>query len=260
MFRLMFTGAFLILGADGVHPHNHVNESMFWTDFLAMVGAFGCSISSALTLVVRPQSLQAPVLAAHDFDTTLQIFFPRSAATEYMASKSKQMATSITGQTMELREEPRHFITSYQSSMYPTKAMTFASDDDAPPAYANDLLPRAHDQYSRTHMPRDSSWRNPNTIRSVYSPPPSRNRDYNPHDPTAAVAEVPLRPNRRADPEFGGEGLSPASQVPLPAAANNRPKRTKSSDKNSGKNWLKNFKSPIGGSHACLSTLCPLVC
>ena len=55
-FRLMFTGAFLVLGVDGVHEH-HVNESMFWTDFLAMVGAFGCCLSSALTLVVRPQSL-----------------------------------------------------------------------------------------------------------------------------------------------------------------------------------------------------------
>ena len=49
----MFTGSFLILGADGVRSHHHVNESMFWTDFLAMVGAFGCCISSALTLVVR---------------------------------------------------------------------------------------------------------------------------------------------------------------------------------------------------------------
>lgn len=49
----MFTGAFLILGVDGIRPHHHVNESMFWTDFLAMVGAFGCCVSSALTLVVR---------------------------------------------------------------------------------------------------------------------------------------------------------------------------------------------------------------
>lgn len=57
MFRFMFTSTFLILGADGVRTHHHVNESMFWTDFLAMVGAFGCCVSSALTLVVRPQSL-----------------------------------------------------------------------------------------------------------------------------------------------------------------------------------------------------------
>jgi len=55
----MFTGAFLILGADGIRPHHHVNESMFWTDFLAMVGAFGCCVSSALTLVVRRYSIVA---------------------------------------------------------------------------------------------------------------------------------------------------------------------------------------------------------
>ena len=68
MFRFMFTSTFLILGADGIRPHHHVNESMFWTDFLAMVGAFGCCVSSALTLVVRPESLlivrDAPVLTA----------------------------------------------------------------------------------------------------------------------------------------------------------------------------------------------------
>lgn len=58
IFRIMFTTPFLILGADGVRGHHHVNESMFWTDFLAMVGAFGCCVSSALTLVVRPLQSQ----------------------------------------------------------------------------------------------------------------------------------------------------------------------------------------------------------
>ncbi|KAF9645885.1 hypothetical protein BDM02DRAFT_3100759 [Thelephora ganbajun] len=62
VFRLMFTSTFLILGVDGVRPHHHVNESMFWTDFLAMVGSFGCCISSALTLVVRPQSSWVAIL------------------------------------------------------------------------------------------------------------------------------------------------------------------------------------------------------
>lgn len=57
LFRLMFTGAFLILGADGVHSHHHVNESMFWVDFLAMIGAAGCCVSSGLTIVVRSQPL-----------------------------------------------------------------------------------------------------------------------------------------------------------------------------------------------------------
>lgn len=141
-------------------------------------------------------------------------------------------------------EEPRQL--GSQSSAYPTKSMTFMSDDDEPPAYVNEL-PRTRDQYSRTRPPRAYSWRDLGTIPSVYSPPPSRGRDYSPHAPTMA-AEVPLRPNRRADPEFGG-GPSPASQVLLPISANSRPKRTKSSgDGSLGKNWLKNFKSPIGES------------
>ena len=80
----MFTGAFLVLGADGVRGHHHVNESMFWTDFLAMIGAFGCSISSALTIVVRYQRLEVVAPSAHRSDATLPRFSspgPRSQNT-----------------------------------------------------------------------------------------------------------------------------------------------------------------------------------
>ena len=65
IFRLMFTFAFLILGSDGVRGHHRVNESMFWTDFLVMVGAFGCCVSSALTIVVRFQPLPSIVYRLH---------------------------------------------------------------------------------------------------------------------------------------------------------------------------------------------------
>ncbi|KAF7344136.1 hypothetical protein MVEN_01703800 [Mycena venus] len=64
IFRFIFVVPFVILGADGVRAHAHVNESMLWTDFLVMMGSFGCCISSALTLV---------------------IFFPRSVEVEMMS-------------------------------------------------------------------------------------------------------------------------------------------------------------------------------
>ncbi|KAJ6589510.1 hypothetical protein B0H19DRAFT_1103992 [Mycena capillaripes] len=64
VFRYIFVVPLVLLGADGVRPHKHINESMVWTDFLTMIAAFGCCISSALTLV---------------------IFFPRSVETEIAA-------------------------------------------------------------------------------------------------------------------------------------------------------------------------------
>ncbi|KAJ6471620.1 hypothetical protein C8R47DRAFT_1147403 [Mycena vitilis] len=62
LFRFIFFVPILLLGCDGVRPHKHINESMFWTDFLAIVAAFGCGISSAITLVIFfPRSVEAEI-------------------------------------------------------------------------------------------------------------------------------------------------------------------------------------------------------
>lgn len=145
---------------------------------------------------------------------------------------------------MELREEPRRFIGSTESSTYPTKTMGFGSEEDEPPAYISDPSLRTRDQNARTRLVRDGSWRNFNGSPSAYSPPPTRSRDHNSN--SLATAEAPLRPNRRADSEFGREDPPSASRVLLPISANSRPRRSKSSGKNSATNWLKNIKSPIG--------------
>ncbi|EIW80587.1 hypothetical protein CONPUDRAFT_82756 [Coniophora puteana RWD-64-598 SS2] len=71
-FRFLFTVPFIILGIDGVRPHQHINDNMFATDFLAMIAGVGCSVSSALTLV---------------------IFFPRSIESE-IANKDRRRGTS----------------------------------------------------------------------------------------------------------------------------------------------------------------------
>ncbi|KAJ7314232.1 hypothetical protein DFH08DRAFT_756054, partial [Mycena albidolilacea] len=68
VFRFIFLVPLFTLGVDGVRPHKHINESMIWTDFLTMIAAFGCCISSALTLV---------------------IFFPRSVEDEIAAKDEK---------------------------------------------------------------------------------------------------------------------------------------------------------------------------
>lgn len=158
------------------------------------------------------------------------------------------MAASIAaGQTMELREEPRQLVTSTES-IFPTKGMAFASDyDDEPPAYVTDFSVRGRDQPPRPR-PRDGNGRShglPHVV-SIYTPPPSRGRDFNSNPRTT---EPPLRPNRRDDLESGGDGHWPTSQVMLPASANNKPKpRRGSSGANSAKSWFKNIRSPIGES------------
>ncbi|KAG8727727.1 hypothetical protein FRC11_012604 [Ceratobasidium sp. 423] len=60
VFRFMFVLPLLTLAADGIKPdHNHVNESPFWTDLLAMLGAIGCIVSSIITLLIAGASNRA---------------------------------------------------------------------------------------------------------------------------------------------------------------------------------------------------------
>ncbi|TFK22567.1 hypothetical protein FA15DRAFT_671361 [Coprinopsis marcescibilis] len=63
-FRFLFTIPLLILGVDGVRPHNHINEKMAYTDFLVILAGFGCTISSAITLVIFfPRSIEGEIAA-----------------------------------------------------------------------------------------------------------------------------------------------------------------------------------------------------
>lgn len=64
IFRFLFVCPLLVLGIDGVRPHVHINESMLWTDLLAMVAAFGCVVSSGITLVIFfPRSIEGEIAA-----------------------------------------------------------------------------------------------------------------------------------------------------------------------------------------------------
>ncbi|EIW54595.1 uncharacterized protein TRAVEDRAFT_154204, partial [Trametes versicolor FP-101664 SS1] len=59
-FRLIFVLPFLVLAVDGIRPHQHVNENMFWTEFLTSIAAVGCVTSSAITLVIFfPRSVES---------------------------------------------------------------------------------------------------------------------------------------------------------------------------------------------------------
>jgi len=64
IFRFLFVAPLVILGIDGVRPHQHINESMIWTDLLAMISALGCVVSSGITLVIFfPRSIDGEIAA-----------------------------------------------------------------------------------------------------------------------------------------------------------------------------------------------------
>ncbi|KAG9312328.1 hypothetical protein JVU11DRAFT_7644 [Chiua virens] len=52
VFRFLFTIPMVILGIDGVRPHQHINDKMFPTDLLAIIAGIGCVVSSGITLVI----------------------------------------------------------------------------------------------------------------------------------------------------------------------------------------------------------------
>lgn len=59
LFRFLFTVPFVILGIDGVKPHQHINDKMFPTDLLGMIAGIGCVVSSGITLVIFfPRSIE----------------------------------------------------------------------------------------------------------------------------------------------------------------------------------------------------------
>ncbi|KAI0264253.1 hypothetical protein BC834DRAFT_970969 [Gloeopeniophorella convolvens] len=64
LFRLLFALPLLILAIDGIRPHQHVNDVMFWTDILTMAAGFGVVVSSGLTLVIFfPRSIEGEITA-----------------------------------------------------------------------------------------------------------------------------------------------------------------------------------------------------
>ncbi|KAI0669564.1 hypothetical protein C8Q78DRAFT_1040875 [Trametes maxima] len=130
VFRLIFVVPLLVLAVDGIRPHQHINDTMFWTEFLTSISAIGCVISSGITLVIFfPRSVEAEVQS-------------RNATREKSASRS--------------RPAPRDSILSDDSSIAspdpqkrPASAMYSNSEAHAPrneyPPLDSDQLIKARD-------------------------------------------------------------------------------------------------------------------
>lgn len=62
IFRFLFTVPFVILGIDGIRPHQHINDNMFATDILGMIAGIGCVVSSGITLIIFfPRSIKGEI-------------------------------------------------------------------------------------------------------------------------------------------------------------------------------------------------------
>ncbi|KAH8827820.1 hypothetical protein DL96DRAFT_1119389 [Flagelloscypha sp. PMI_526] len=94
LFRFLFVAPLLVLGVDGVKPHTHeINETPFWTDLLAIIAAFGCAISSALTLVIFfPRSIEGELAAKDQRKWTRSL---KATLTQHTQAMTESRGTSI---------------------------------------------------------------------------------------------------------------------------------------------------------------------
>ncbi|KAI0664018.1 hypothetical protein C8Q70DRAFT_214291 [Cubamyces menziesii] len=136
VFRLVFVLPLMALAIDGIRPHQHVNDSMFWTEFLASIAAVGCIISSAITLV---------------------IFFPRSVESEVQsrhATREKSQSQSRSRYSRHMRRDSELSERDSAASPYPQKrpsSVAMYSNSDAhsplreyPPLDSDHLLKADH--------------------------------------------------------------------------------------------------------------------
>ncbi|PBK72599.1 hypothetical protein ARMSODRAFT_952987 [Armillaria solidipes] len=113
LFRYMFTVPLVILGADGLTPHTEINENAFATDLLALLSAFGCIVSSGLTLVIFfPRSIEGEIATR---DAAKEIKRQQGNDNENIRQSRSSYAQSLTSQNHQ-------FSGAYLLTTSPTKA------------------------------------------------------------------------------------------------------------------------------------------
>ncbi|KAG6888547.1 hypothetical protein C0992_008246 [Termitomyces sp. T32_za158] len=205
-FRFFFTLPPVILGIDGIRPHPHVNESMFWTDILVMFAGFGCAISSSITLV---------------------IFFPRSIKREIAAREERERSNSRNSDPSKAsfygsRDEFQH------------SARTF---DYKTPVPGSKLLASSPRTASELKTHKKAGHNHPSVVRAVGEPSRTGSTDKFWDEKYAFTSLPPLRPNRKNGDgvEFGGIDQVARSNMarPIPYTSNVN-------------HLVYNFTSPIG--------------
>ncbi|KAI0752774.1 hypothetical protein C8Q80DRAFT_1148157 [Daedaleopsis nitida] len=147
VFRFLFVAPLLVLAVDGVRPHQHVNESPFWTELLTSISALGCVISSAITLV---------------------IFFPRSVEGELQSRNGTREATR--SRQFHARNDSRYSRgSSYLAPSHEPKRLSYALSDQSQPLreYARSDTKHATPSLD---LDLDLGAEIPNPVTAVFSP------------------------------------------------------------------------------------------
>ncbi|KAF9222399.1 hypothetical protein BS17DRAFT_783656 [Gyrodon lividus] len=98
VFRFLFTIPFVILGIDGVRPHQHINDKMLPTDLLAMVAGIGCVVSSGITLVIFfPRSIEGEMAKKEQArERRQQSLLSRQGTTHHSNSQNTHLHSHVT--------------------------------------------------------------------------------------------------------------------------------------------------------------------
>ncbi|KAL0065557.1 hypothetical protein AAF712_007468 [Marasmius tenuissimus] len=168
VFRFLFTVPFVILGVDGCRPHQHVNESMLWTDLLTAIAGFGCVVSSGITLT---------------------IFFPRSVEGEIASKEARKTRSTIRSHTWS-----------------DTDSMTRNRDSAYSGQYLVNNRPTTPTQKHPLDYD-DASFTTPISAGKSF-PPMMEMTSEESYSNSPRFSRQPIRPNRRVgeDVELGGIG------------------------------------------------------
>jgi len=179
IFRFLFVCPFVVLGVDGVRSHNHINESAFWTDVLIVIAAFGCAVSSGITLVIFfPRSIEGEIAA-------------KDAVRERRRNRSHGMSTSM-------------LETQHQSNY----SQSFIDTQSGQPTYLLTSSPVKHQSSLPSHGGHEDVM--VETPRYPVTPYTGRQTSWGEEEDDAPAALPgklpPIRPNRRIgdDVELGG--------------------------------------------------------
>ncbi|THH29529.1 hypothetical protein EUX98_g4644 [Antrodiella citrinella] len=215
VFRFLFVAPLLVLGVDGVRPHQHINESGFWTELLTIIGGIGCVVSSGLTLV---------------------IFFPRNRQSEVTAksgSKQDRSAHMRTYQTTSMMSDRESV---YEGQSFAMKSVGFATMD-YPDGDATASMYGGEDTPSPVHLnPPESDPGHGLLARGA-----SFRQDLVP-EPESSKAVVSFIPNRRAD---GGRTVEGTVKV-IKLAEDNKKHHDRRTLNPNVHPLVHNFTSPIG--------------
>lgn len=142
-FRFVFSIPLLILGIDGAQGSHPINMSPFWPDFLLMLGAVGCFVSSGITLLVFfPRSLIS--------ELGYTITCPVAAKTSTVPHAEFQQASGPRPGPLVVEKRTPSFLQGPPRSS--TDSEQDASPDYDPEDPANPTRPHSYDGHVRTRV------------------------------------------------------------------------------------------------------------